>query len=71
MSSDHPLSKQTCLVKEPAEREWNSFRHDSLREAGMVEIDSEWTAHNREMLASGGSARLFLGPEPALSLSKG
>jgi len=71
MSSDHPLSKQTCLVKEPAEREWISFRHDSLREVGMVEIDSKWTAHDREMLASGASARLFLGPEPALILSKG
>src|SRR6267154_5756569 len=43
MSSDHPLSKQTCLVKEPAEWEWSSFRHDSLREVGMVEIESEWT----------------------------
>ena len=70
MSSDHPLSKQTCLVKEPAEREWISFRHDSLREVGMVEIDSKWTAHDRERLVSGGSARLFLGPEPALILSK-
>ena len=71
MSSDHPLSKQTCMVKDPAEWEWNSFRHDSLREAGMVEIESEWTAHDRERLVSGGSARLFLGPEPALRLSKG
>jgi len=70
MSSDHPLSKQTCLAKEPAEWQWNSFRHDSPREVGRIEIESEWTAHNREMLASSGSARLFLGPEPALSLSK-
>jgi len=71
MSSDHPLSKQTGLVREPTEWEWSSFRHDSLREAGMVEIESEWTAHDREMQASGGSARVFLGPEAALSLSKG
>jgi hypothetical protein len=41
------------------------------REVGRVEIESEWTAYDREMLASGGSAKLFLGPEPALSLSKG
>jgi len=40
-------------------------------EVGMVEIESEWTAHDREMLASAGSASLFLGPEPTLSLSKG
>ena len=38
------------------------------REDRMVEIESEWTAHDREMLASGGPQRLFLGPEPALSL---
>ena len=50
------------LVKEPAEWEWSSFRHYSLREVGRVEIESEWTAHDREMLSSGGSARLFLGP---------
>jgi len=29
------------------------------REDRMVEIESEWTAHDREMLASGGSARRF------------
>jgi len=59
------------LVKEPAEWQWSSFRHDSLREVGMVEIESEGTAHDREILASRGSPRVFLGPEPALSLSKG
>jgi putative transposase len=37
------------------------LRHYSLREVGMVEIESEWTALDREMLASGGSARVFLG----------
>jgi hypothetical protein len=58
-------------VKEPAEWEWSSFRHYALREVGMVEIESEWTAQDREALASGGPARVFLGPEPALSLSKG
>ncbi len=50
------------LVKDPAEWEWSSFRHYSLREVGRVEIESEWTTGDREMLASGGSARLFLRP---------
>jgi hypothetical protein len=49
------------LVKDPAEWEWTSVRHYSLREVGRVGIESEWTAHDREMLASGGTARLFLG----------
>jgi putative transposase len=50
------------LVKEPAEWEWSSFRHYSLREVGIVEIESKWTALDRETLASGGPARVFLGP---------
>jgi len=47
------------LVKGPAEWEWSSFRHYALREVGMVEIESEWTAQDRETLASGGPARVF------------
>jgi len=42
--------------------EWSSFRHYSLREVGTVEIESEWTAHDREMLASGGSQGRFSAP---------
>ncbi len=49
------------LAKDPAEWDWSSFRHYSLREVGRVEIESEWTARDREMLVSGRSARLFLG----------
>ena len=49
-------------MKEPAEWEWSSFRHYSLREVGIVEIESEWTALDRERLASSGLARVFLGP---------
>jgi putative transposase len=45
------------LVKEPAEWNWSSFRHYALREAGVVEIESAWTASDRE-----GSARVFLNP---------
>jgi putative transposase len=32
------------LVKEPAEWKWSSFRHYALREIGVVEIESQWTA---------------------------
>ena len=42
----HPSqSGEEGLVKGPAEWEWSSFRHYSLREIGMVELESEWTAH--------------------------
>jgi REP-associated tyrosine transposase len=36
------------LVKEAAEWKWSSFRHDAFREVGVVEIESEWTARDRE-----------------------
>ncbi len=32
------------LVKEAAEWKWSSFRRYALREVGVVEIESEWTA---------------------------
>ncbi len=48
------------LVKDPAEWKWSSSRHYALREAGIVEIESEWTARDRE--ESGGIARIFLRP---------
>ena len=32
------------LVKQPAEWKWSSFRHYALREIGVVEIESQWTA---------------------------
>ena len=32
------------LVKEPGDWKWSSFRHYVLREKGVVEIESEWTA---------------------------
>ena len=47
------------------------FRRYALREKGVVEIESEWTARDRELKMSGSPARIFLCPEPALSLSKG
>ncbi len=59
------------LVKEPGGWKWSSFRHYAFREKGVVEIESEWTARDRELRMSGGPPRVFLCPEPALSLSKG
>lgn len=36
------------LVKEPGDWKWSSFRHHTRREIGPVEIESEWTARDRE-----------------------
>ncbi len=45
------------------ERYWGScFWHYASREKGVVEIESEWTARDRELQASGGAARAFLLP---------
>lgn len=50
------------LVKEAGEWKWSSFRHYALREAGVVEIESEWTARDREQKNHGGAERTFLFP---------
>ena len=50
------------LVSEPAGWPWSSYRHYALREIGVVEIESEWTARDRETKTQGGPARVFLGP---------
>ena len=50
------------LAKEPGEWKWSSFRHYASREMGVVEIESEWTARDRETSARGGPARGFLIP---------
>ena len=50
------------LVKEPGEWKWSSFRHYAFREKGVVEIESEWTARDRETLLRGGPTRTFLAP---------
>jgi len=41
---------------------WSSFRHYALREKGVVEIESEWTARDREREANGGGEKVFLYP---------
>jgi putative transposase len=50
------------LVKQPGDWKWSSFRHYALREVGVVEIESEWTARDRETAAQGGTARVFMFP---------
>lgn len=50
------------LVNSPSEWKWSSFRHYALREVGAVEIESEWTAIDRETQRTGGPPRTFLRP---------
>lgn len=50
------------LVGGPENWKWSSFRHYALREKGVVEIESQWTATDRETRASGGRERIFLIP---------
>jgi putative transposase len=50
------------LVKEPGAWKWSSFRHYALREIGIVELESAWTARDRETNTKGGRARVFLNP---------
>jgi len=59
------------LVRQPSEWKWSSYRHYALREIGVVEIESEWTARDRERKASGGPPRIFLSPECAPKLVPG
>ena len=50
------------LVKVPADWLWSSFRHYAFREIGVVEIESQWTARDRELKALGLPPRIFLIP---------
>ncbi len=50
------------LAKEPGDWKWSSFGHYARREKGVVEIESEWTARDRETAAGGGPPRIFLSP---------
>jgi len=49
-------------AKDPADWKWSSFRHYALREVGPVEIESEWTAADRETRTNGGPSRVCLRP---------
>ena len=50
------------LVTSPEKWKWSSYRHYSLREIGPVEIESEWTASDRELKQHGRHERIFLLP---------
>jgi REP-associated tyrosine transposase len=50
------------LVDTPEDWRWSSFRHYALRQIGEVEIESEWTARDRESETCGGAKRVFLRP---------
>jgi putative transposase len=60
----HPVKRG--LVESPEEWPWSSYRHYALREPSPVELESEWTARNREQRAS--EKRVFLLPtqEPVI-----
>jgi putative transposase len=47
------------LVGDAADWKWSSFRHYVFREKGVVEIESEWTARDRERPEE---TRVFLRP---------
>ena len=51
------------LVETPEVWKWSSFRHYALRELGVVEIESEWTARDRELKAMGKPPRIWLNPQ--------
>ena len=42
----NPVKRGLC--ERPEDWPWSSFRHYALGEAGLVEIESEWTARRRE-----------------------
>ena len=50
------------LVKAAEDWKWSSFRHYAFREVGVVEIESEWTARDREARNTGNAPRTFLLP---------
>jgi len=56
------------LVKGPGDWKWSSFRHYALREIGPVEIESEWTARDRE---ANGPVRTFLSPGSLAKTARG
>ena len=57
---NNPLKARFCARAD--QWQWSSYRHYALREIGTVEIESEWTARDREKKDRGGSERIFLVP---------
>jgi REP-associated tyrosine transposase len=56
----NPVKAGLCKLSE--DWKWSTFRHYALREKGVVEIESEWTARDRERQAAGSSKKTFLIP---------
>jgi len=56
----NPVKRGLC--ERPQDWKWSSFRHYALRDKGVVEIESEWTARDREREASRGGESIFLYP---------
>ena len=56
----NPVKAGLCEL--PEDWPWSSFRHYARREKGVVEIESEWTARERERQATGSGERIFLIP---------
>ena len=54
-------------MKEAAQWKWSSFRHYAFRGVGVVEIESEWTARDREVKALGLPPRIFTGPSSTVA----
>ncbi len=50
------------LVVKPDDWKRSGYRHYALRETGVIEIESPWTATDREQKAHGGPERIFLRP---------
>jgi putative transposase len=50
------------LVAKPDDWKWSGYRHYALWETGVVEIESQWTATDREQKARGEPGRIFLRP---------
>ena len=50
------------LVSNLEDWKWSSYRHYAFRETRIVEIESDWTARDREQKARGGAPRIFLRP---------
>jgi hypothetical protein len=57
-----PKPVKRGLVAKSDDWKWGSYRHYALRETGVVEIESQWTATDREQKARGGPGRIFLRP---------
>lgn len=50
------------LVTAAEHWKWSSFRHYAFHEVGLVEIESEWTANEREARITGRMSRICLLP---------